>query len=174
MILDGYWKRELFRNKLSLKLWLKLSAIGFRNYADHKVNKAILYSAVIMRKMFEDEKTAETQVKNSNAMMPPLRLLKYKVKVNVYPFTGDKNLISEYPWPDDYDFKNAVTEEIELNKLCNQILHAYSWAVVRRKGSKRISSVMFSSDRTKTELLYRLDPREFIKAIDYFVEHGHI
>ncbi len=62
MILDGYWKRELIHNKRSLKFWLKVGSV-FDKHAEHQVNKAILYSAVIIRKMFEDEKRAETVLK---------------------------------------------------------------------------------------------------------------
>ena len=106
MILDGYWKRELLRNKRSLKLWLKLSNV-FHFYAQHQVNKAILYSAVIIRKMFEDEKGAETEIKKTSMSMPPFKILKYKVTVTVYPFSGDKDFVVERVIPENYDYKKG-------------------------------------------------------------------
>ena len=115
MILDGYWKRELVHNKRMLKFWLKVGSV-FDKYAEHQVNKSILYSAVIIRKMFEDEKAAETVLKNGNLPMPLLRLLNYKVKITAYPFSGDADLITERVIPDNYDYSKVYLEEVELNK----------------------------------------------------------
>ena len=173
MILDGYWKRELLRNKRSLKLWLRLSHV-FYFYAQHQVNKAILYSAVIIRKMFEDEKGAETEIKKTSMPMPPFKILKYKVNVTVYPFSGDKDFVVERVIPENYDYKKAVTEEIELNKLCNQIIHSFVWSVAYSEGLNKIHSVLFASDKAKAEVMYLLKPDEFIKAIDFCIENGNI
>ena len=173
MILDGYWKKELERNIRSLETWLKLSC-AFSDYAKHQVNKAILYSAIIMRKMFEDEKGAEIALKKADMPMPPLQLLKYKVKVTVYPFVGDKSFIAERVIPDNYDCNNVVEKEIELNTLCNQIIHSFVWTVAHEQKKHKISGVLFASDKVKDNVLYLLKPQEFIKAIRFCIENGNI
>lgn len=173
MILDGYWKKELERNIRSLETWLKLSC-AFSDYAKHQVNKAILYSAIIMRKMFEDEKGAETANKKTDMPMPPLQLLKYKVKVTVYPFSGDKSFVTERVIPENYDCKSAVTEEIKLNTLCNQIIHSFVWTVAYEQKKRKITGVLFASDNAKDNVLYLLKPQEFIKAIRFCIENGNI
>lgn len=174
MILDGYWKKELLQNKRSLKFWLKLGRIHSA-YVEHQINKAILYSSVIIRKMFEDEKGAETEFKKDPKLMPDLELLKHKVAVRVYPFTGDKNFIAPRVAPSNYDYEKTVIEEIELNKLCNQIIHSYIWSVAYEHTPKRkIHSVLFASDLEKTKVLYMLKPKDFIKAIDFCIEKGTI
>ena len=173
MILDGYWKRELAHNKRSLKFWLKVGSV-FDKYAEHQVNKAILYSAVIIRKMFEDEKGAETVLKNGNLPMPPLQLLKYKVKITAYPFSGDKDLIIERVIPDNYDYSKVYSEEVELNKVCNQIIHSFVWSIAYKQDAKKIHGVLFASDKSKTEVMYLLMPEDFIKAIDFCIEYGNI
>ena len=70
--------------------------------------------------------------------------------------------------------KKAVTEEIELNKLCNQIIHSFVWSVAYSEGLNKIRSVLFASDKAKAEVMYLLKPDEFIKAIDFCIENGNI
>ncbi len=173
MILDGCWKKELKYNARLLAFWIKVSdKVGI--YAEHNVNKYILYSAIIIRKMLEDEKGAETALKNSNMHMPPLELLKYKVKVTTYPFSGDKNFIIERAIPENYNQEEVVNEEIPLNTLCNQIIHSFIWSVVHEQTSLKICEVVFASDKEKANVLYALNPEDFIKAINFCVEKGTI
>lgn len=173
MIFDGYWKKELIQNAKKLCFWYKCLKI-YPSYAEHQINKMVLYSAVIMRKLFEDEKHAETTIKKADMPMPPLKLLEYKVKVSVYPFLGDEEFIIENVIPEIYDCKNAIIEEIELNKLCNQIIHSYVWSVSYSKQSKKLNGLLFASDKAKAKELYLLELNEFIKAINFCVENGNI
>lgn len=173
MLLDGYWKRELKHNARQLAFWIKVSS-KFCEYAEHQVNKYILYSAIIIRKMLEDEKGAETAFKKSNMHMPALELLKYKVKVTKYTFSGDKNFIIERAIPENYNQEEAVDEEIPLNTLCNQIIHSFVWSVVHEQNSLKICEVLFASDKEKANILYALKPEDFIKTINFCIEKGTI
>ena len=173
MILDGYWKRELRKNAITLRFWCAFSVFS-SSFIEHQVNKSILYSAVIIRKMFEDEKGAESEIRKSEIPMPPLKLLKYKVKVTVYPFSGDENFIIERVIPENYDCKNAVEKEIELNTLCNQIIHSFVWSIAYEPKPHKIFGVFFASDKAKEDVLCVLEPDELIKAIKFCVEKGNI
>ncbi len=174
MLLDGYWKKELKHNIKILKFGIKLSG-KFTQYAEHQINKSILYSAIIIRKMFEDEKGAETYIsKKKSIPMPPLKLLKYKVKVTAYPFSGNKDFIINRVIPNNYNHENAIEEQIELNKLCNQIIHSYLWSVVYERETFKICEVLFASDKAKSDVLYSLNLKEFIKAVEFCVENGTI
>lgn len=173
MVCNGFWKNELKYNQLKLKLWLSLYGV-FGEYADHQVSKIILYSVVIIRKMFEDEKGKESFIENKAIAERSLKLIKHKTRVVVYPFSGDKDFIVERVIPDNYDFKNLSIEELELNKLCNQIIHSYVWSVVHKPYSNEIYGVAFSSDKSKTEVLYLLEPKEFIKTIRFCIENGKL
>ena len=173
MLQDGCWKKELKHNARLLAFWIKVSdKVGI--YAEHKVNKYILYSAVIIRKMFEDEKGAETAFKKFNMHMPALELIKYKVKVTTYPFSGDENFIIERAIPENYNQEEAIDEEIPLNTLCNQIIHSFVWSVVHEQNSLKVCEVLFASDKEKTNILYALKPEDFIKAINFCIEKGTI
>jgi hypothetical protein len=192
MILDGYWKKELKRNLRNLKLWINLSKAYsvYSKYSEHQVNKSILYSAIIIRKMFEDEKHAEPILKEMKALelekhtefVPKiahcdsglLKIIKYKVSVTIYPFSGDEDFIIERVIPDNYDYKNKAQEKIELNKLCNQIIHSFVWSVAYEQKSKKIHGVLFASDKEKAKVMYLLEPKEWIKAIRFCIKNGNI
>ena len=173
MILDGYWKKELIKNAKELRFWCKFSKI-YPHYAEHQVNKNILYSAIIIRKMFEDEKGFENYIKKKKHSTTMLRLMEYKASVMVYPFSGDKDFIIECVVPDNYDLKNIKTIEIELNKLCNQIIHSNVWSVAYAQENNKIKGVLFASDKEKANALYLIKTEEFIKAIEFCIENGII
>ena len=59
MIFDGRWKWELQKLSWAIAVWRRVPA--FSGFAEHQLNRAILYSATILRKLIEDETEAEMQ-----------------------------------------------------------------------------------------------------------------
>lgn len=174
MILDGYWKKELQCAIRTIKIWQRLSGL-LRDYAQHQVSKAILYSAVIIRKMFEYEKGEELSIKKNNWPMLPLELLKYEIEVTEYPFSGDKDFIIERIIPENYNSSKAEMQKEALNTMCNQIIHSYIWSIYYSSSDLyRIAGVIFASDRAKEEKAYALRNEEWIKAIEYCLVNGNI
>ena len=106
--------------------------------------------------------------------MPALELIKYKVKVIIYPFSGNENSIIERALPENYNQEEAFDDEIPLNTLCNQIIHSFVWSVVHEQNSLKICEVLFASDKEKANVLYALKPEDFIKAINFCIEKGTI
>ena len=53
MIFDGYWKQDVRALSREISLWRKF--LFPSKYAEHRLNRAILYSAAILRKIIEDE-----------------------------------------------------------------------------------------------------------------------
>ena len=97
MILDGYWKSELHRYTLQLRFWSSLCR-WTGSFAEHQVNKYLLYSAAIIRKLIEDEVDAKNEFQNSEYGIPELALLHYELPATEYPFDGDKDfIVSEEP-----------------------------------------------------------------------------
>ena len=72
MILDGYWKLELKKSIDALRFWRKVAGLLHTEFFDHQVNRQILYSAMIVRKIIEDEKWAKKDLQDSSLPMPPL------------------------------------------------------------------------------------------------------
>ena len=80
MILDGYWKSELHRYTLQLRFWSSLCR-WTGSFAEHQVNKYLLYSAAIIRKLIEDEVDAKNEFQNSEYGIPELALLHYELLI---------------------------------------------------------------------------------------------
>ena len=66
MIFDGRWKWELKKLSWAISLWKK--ALRYGEYGKHQLNRAVLYSATVLRKAIEDEIEAEKSRLNVNAV----------------------------------------------------------------------------------------------------------
>ena len=64
MIFDGRWKWELKKQSWAISLWQKAPSYG--EYGKHKLNRAVLYSATVLRKAIEDEIEAEKVAKEGS------------------------------------------------------------------------------------------------------------
>ena len=68
MIFDGRWKWELKKQSWAISLWQKAPSYG--EYGKHKLNRAVLYSATVLRKAIEDEIEAEKLPKSRTGHFP--------------------------------------------------------------------------------------------------------
>lgn len=68
MVFDGSWKWELKKLSWAISFWKRTSAYG--EYSKHQLNRAILYSAVIIRKAIEEEIELEKLAKDKNITLP--------------------------------------------------------------------------------------------------------
>ena len=147
MIFDGYWKKELRGYIKQIRMWQFLSA-KFDKYAEHQINKYILYSAIVIRKLIEEEKDTEKESKSHDLRMPVFHLLSYKVPVLKLKFTGDENFI--------------------LHKF----IHSYKWALAYSFENRKpkISSFIVVSDRYKAKYIYCISLDDWITYIEYCIE----
>lgn len=58
MLIDYHWKSELKRICREIILWK--NATIFYEYTEYRLSRSLLYSAIILRKMFEDEIEVES------------------------------------------------------------------------------------------------------------------
>lgn len=165
MILDGYWKSELNRYVCRLKSWGRLCR-GTGTYAEHQVNKNLLYSAVIIRKLIEDEADAKKQIEKSSLPMPELALLHYELSAVEYAFDGDKDFILHKVRTDYYHAGNH-TVKIEAKTICNSIVHSYIWNLAYGNGRKGVIGFLVASDFDKEKLLYFVKMKDWIDFISY-------
>ncbi len=173
MILDGYWKKELKQIKRSLLFWSNAGKRVLSDYSEHKINRAYLYSAAIIRKISEDEKEAEVELSKTSLPLPALEILKIKVKVFRYKHVDqDKFFVNSRVILSDYDTKNAIEGEISLFEVCNQVIHSYVWGVVY--SGKPIYGVLLASDWKKEKEVLLLPVNEWIKVIDEVVKKATI
>lgn len=57
----------------AISLWQKAPSYG--EYGKHKLNRAVLYSATVLRKAIEDEIEAEKVVKEQNWTLPECKIM---------------------------------------------------------------------------------------------------
>ena len=174
MLLDGYWKRDLRWIKHSLGFWSSIRFRVFRDYAEHRVNRGLLLSAVIMRKIVEDEREIEDICKVANALPPSLPVIKISVPINRINHIDERKMFANSRvFLQDYDTENAIKEEVPLSFVCNQIIHSYAWALVYLNG-KKIYEVLFASDVKKEKAIYALVIRDWADVIQKVIDKASI
>ncbi len=176
MILDGHWKLELNRYARKLKFWSKLCR-GAGTYAEHQVNKNLLYSAIIIRKLIEDEKDVRKQIENTSLLTPELGLLHYDLHLPVveYEFDGDKDFILQKVITDYY---HAGPRNYSINKkpktICNYIIHSYIWNLAYESNKRGIIGFLTASDFDKEKKLYFVKLTDWINCIIYCKEKCNV
>lgn len=181
MILDGCWKKELQHIRRQLSFWTKHRLFLNDRYIEHKVNRAFLFSAAIIRKIIEDEKDAEKTVKKHNQAgdekpwaIPQLPVLKIKVPVRKYKYIAeDKFFVNSKVLISDYDTNNSSIDHISLEHICNQIIHSYAWQVIYIE-KIIVYGVMMASDRFLEKEAYLITVKEWIKVINTVVNKSCI
>ncbi len=174
MILDGYWEKELKTIIKLLKRWSSKRSDLFHDLAEHKVNQGLLYSAVIIRKIVEDENDVKPFFDERGETEKYLKILCYNVPVVKYKHVGEeKFFVNSKLILSDYDTKHAEQIELPLNQICNQLIHSYVWSIVHTNNMKEICGVLTASDRFKEEV-YLLKIEDWINTLDYVVENSSI
>lgn len=87
MIFDGRWKWELKKQSWAISLWQKAPSYG--EYGKHKLNRAVLYSATVLRKTIEDEIEAEKVAKEQNWTLPECKIMRGVISATKYPYTDE-------------------------------------------------------------------------------------
>ena len=85
MIFDGRWKWELKKQSWAISLWQRAPSYG--EYGKHKLNRAVLYSATVLRKAIEDEIEAEKVAKEQNWTLPECKIMSGVISATKYPYT---------------------------------------------------------------------------------------
>ncbi len=172
MILDGYWKSELHRYTLQLRFWSSLCR-WTGSFAEHQVNKYLLYSAAIIRKLIEDEVDAKNEFQNSEYGIPELALLHYELPATEYPFDGDKDFILHKVVTDNYN-AGSRNVTVEAKIICNSIIHSYVWNLAYSEGKRGTAGFLTASDREKDKKLYFVTISDWIDYINYCKEKCNV
>ena len=146
MIFDGHWKREVKVLSREISLWRRL--LFPSDYAAHRLNRAILYSAAILRKIIEDEREAEKLFRKRGETIPHKLLLNAKLPAIRYPYTAEDGWpIRGSLFPEDYGEGERV--ELSVQEVCNQLIHSYVWSLAWESNKKSYAGFFVASDRSK-------------------------
>ena len=184
MLLDGYWKRDLIRIKRQLKFWSRRSGYILHEYIEHRINRCLLFSTAIIRKIIEDEKDGENLYKewldslkeegvDTKPEKPEFLSLQYSVSITKYQHVDEEKIfINSKLILSDYDTEHGEQIELPLSQVCNQLIHSYVWGIVH--SGKRIYGVMTASDKFKEKEVYLLKIEDWITALDFVIENCNI
>lgn len=158
MIWETYpWKQDLNRKKRQL---LKYNTQEYLLQNEDKaytiIEKAIFYSAFIIRKLVDCKGKTSDEVDN------------YSLKV--FTIKPRKEITQTCIWPKEgsHDWDNERKGTIKGVKLCNSLIHSFIFSVVYDENGV-IDSFVVSSDYDKNKVLYRVPLSEWIKYIDFVV-----
>ena len=199
MIFDGQWKRELKKLSREISFWRKMTML--RHIAEHRLNRAILYSAIILRKIVEEEKEAkeiDTALRENamskekleaffhkqsmseelvqafveaNTQPPSFAMFHCKIEIMEFPYKSKDDLtIRGSLSVDDYGAGKKTT--LELNKVCNQLVHSYVWTLVHDHTEKGYSGFLVSSDKFRGKFVCFVSFDEWQRAIELAIKYG--
>ena len=172
MFLDPYWQKELYRHRVKLQFWMHVNFGLLQKLTEHTISREVLYSATIIRKLIEDEKEARTITRENHWHEPPLRMMHYRVPVLKYPFIGDEDWVYYNMAVENYDYEKVEEIKLDLDILCNKIIHSYILTVIY--SSKRVYGIAVASDKEKTKLIYMLKLTDWIDVVKFCSEHASI
>ena len=169
MIFDGRWKWELKQLSWEIVIWRGLPILG--DLAEHRLNRAILYSAIILRKIIEDEEEAESIAKEGNIPLPEQKTIHTSLKVIKYPYAGEEGWTIRSKFCSS-DYGKGQTVCVKVKDVCNWLLHSYVWAVAHNAKQRTFAGFLVASDYDKEKFVHYISFDEWKKGINDVIENA--
>lgn len=153
MVFDGHWKWEAQILSWELSIWSK--GLFPSKYAEHRINRAILYSATILRKIIEDEMEANSLFEERGTQLPHPFLLHTTLPAIRFLYTGEEGgtfrskLCSE-------DYRSGLKVALPVKDVCNWLLHSYVWSLGWSSGKNALNGFFVSSDYDKEKYVHAI------------------
>ena len=153
MVFDGHWKWDVQKLSWELSVWRKL--LFPSEYAKHRLNRAILYSATILRKIIEDEQEAEKIFRENGKTIPHKLLTQTKLSAIRHPYTAEDGwTIRGKLCPEDYGSGTKV--ELSVKDVCNWLLHSYVWSLAWDSDKKSYAGFLVASDFDREKYVHAI------------------
>ena len=171
MIFDGHWKREVKVLSREISLWRRL--LFPSDYAKHRLNRAILYSAAILRKIIEDEWEAEKLFRKRGETIPHKLLLNAKLPAIRYPHIDEEKVFYRGKlFHTDYGEGERV--ELTVQEVCNNLIHSYVWSLAWESNKKSYAGFFVASDRSKESCVYAIHFSDWQKILKLCMDESII
>ena len=168
MIFDGQWKRELRKLSREITFWRKMTMSS--NVVEHRLNRAILYSAIILRKVMEDEKETEEIAAKNELPEVSFELLHTKIAATQYPYIADKDwTVRGIFRAGDYGKGELVSLDAQL--MCHWLIHSCIWSLAH-DNSKKYSGFLVASDRKRETYVHYVTFDEWLRLIELAIRRG--
>ena len=168
MIFDGQWKRELRNLSREITFWRKMTM--FSHIAEHRLNRAILYSAIILRKIIEEERDAEGINAENGLPETSLKVLYAKISAMQYPYIAEEGWTAWGTFcASDYSKGESVSLDAQL--MCHWLIHSCIWSLAH-DDSKRYSGFLVASDRQRETHVHCVTFDEWLQLIELAIKQG--
>ena len=144
---------------------------SYGEYGKHQLNRAVLYSATVLRKAIEDEIEAEKVAKEQNWTLPECKIMSYVISATKYPYTDEegwafrgKICVSSYG--------EGQAASLKVKDVCNWLLHSYVWGVAGYADQKGFAGFLVASDFDKEKFVHFVSFDEWQKVIDVAIKNG--
>lgn len=162
MIFDGHWKWELEKLSWSISLWRRLPF--FQGFAEHQLNRAILYSATILRKLIEDETEAKEIAKTAGLSLAKQKTTHAMLMATRYPYTAEKGwTVRGIFRTGDYGPGNTVS--LKSKDVCNWLIHSCIWSLAKNATRKCYSGFLVASDFDREKFIHFITFDEWQRLI---------
>lgn len=140
-------------------------------YGKHKLSRAVLYSATILRKAIEDEDDAEHFSKKHDYSFSENKLKNSTIAATKYPYNGEKDcIIKGELCAENYGKGQVVNPTVK--EVCNWLLHSYVWDVVGYSHQKGYAGFLIVSDYDKEKFLHFVSFDDWQKTLTAVIEKG--
>lgn len=169
MIFDGRWKWELKKLSWSISVWRRFPAS--LDFAEHQLNRSILYSAIIIRKVIEDETEVEIIAKKNNSPLPKQKTVHTFLSAVKYPYTGEEGwAMRSKICTLDYGAGQAVS--IKAKDVCNWLIHSYVWSLAYHSKRSGVKGFLVASDFDRERFVHFISFDEWQKLLKLVIENG--
>ena len=169
MIFDSRWKWELRKLSRAISVWRRLPV--FSSFAEHQLNRAILYSATILRKVIEDETEAEEIVRAAGGTLPGYKTIHTILTAIKYPYTAQEGwTVRGIFRAGDYGPGNIVS--LKSKDVCNWLIHSCIWRLAQTAEGNGYSGFLVASDFDREKYIHFVSFGEWQRLIKLAIAHG--
>lgn len=168
MIFNKRWKKELKKFSKIIKFWSRFHAVN--EYAMYQLTRAVLYSAIVIRKAIEDEQEAESIAKRRGIAFPNRKILHAELSAIKYPFVGEEGWTARGTLPVS-EYGKGYNVRLQSKDVCNWLIHSYHWGVASYSGNKRYAGFLVASDFDKEKYVHFISFDQWIDFLNVVVEY---
>lgn len=155
MIYESYpWKCDLSKRCETLKKYTHKPIKTDDDYT--KVEKAIIYSAFIIRKLIDCHSKTSDEVD------------KYVLNVESIPSVEKMDIANNWIKESTHNWNRATSETISAKNMCNQLIHSFVFSIDENEDGT-LHGFFVSSDYDRNKKLFSVNISEWINLIDFVV-----
>ena len=158
MVFESFpWKQDLLKNKEIILQYNTEQELNKDDTEDAEtlLQKAIFYSAFIIRKLIDCHVKTSDDVDN------------YKLKVARY--NALKHFVPTDHWPDEksHDWEHPISEQHDGRNVCNWLIHSFFFMFRCNDSASVFDGFYVASDYDKDNQLYCVQMSDWLDYIDF-------